>query len=332
VTQLLGWGIVGLGRIASTQIAPAIAKSGNGTLISVVSRDQGRAEDFARTHGAAKALDDYQKMLADPEVEVVYIATPNALHASQVVAAARAGKHILCDKPLATSVADAERAISECQTAGVRLGITFQTRNHEGLKEAAELVHSGRLGKPVIAEVQMSAGRNLPKGWRTEPALAGVGTLNNIGVHCIDILRYLLGSEVAEVTALIDMEPGYEVDTTALVLLRFAGGALGYANANQSVPYARDDIVVYGSEGRVLARNISRPDRDGTLTISTAEGEREFAVNSHEAYLRTVRNFADAVRAGRDPSPSGQDGLRSVEVTSAITQAISERRVISLPA
>ena len=330
-SRTLGWGIVGPGRIASAQIAPAIVASPQSTLVSVVSRDKGRAGEFARAHGAARALDDYDAMLADPQVGAVYIATPNALHAEQVVAAARAGKHVLCDKPLATTVADAQRCVDECRKAGVGLGITFQTRNHDGMAEAADLVRTGGIGRVAIAEVQMSAGRNLPRGWRTDPALAGLGTLNNIGVHAFDVLRYLLGSEVREVTAMTSAEPGFQVDTTALVLLRFADGTIGYVNANQSVPNARDDIVLYGTDGRILARNLSRPGRDGTVSFITGNGERTAEGSSHQAYRRTIDAFASAVRDGRDPSPSGEDGVRSVQLTTAIAEAIRDRRVVTLP-
>lgn len=326
----LGWGIVGLGRIAATQVAPGIGACPNSTLIGVVSRDQGRADEFASRHGAARALDDYAKMLADPEVDAVYVATPNALHAEQVIAAARAGKHVLCDKPLAVTVADARECVRECRSAGVRLGIMFQTRRHDGLAEAARVVRDGEIGRVAVAEVTMSAGRNLPQGWRTEPGLAGLGTLNNIGVHAFDVLRYLLGSEVSEVVALTDIEPGYVIDTTALVLLRFANGTLAYVNVNQSVPHSRDDIVLYGTLGRVLGGNLSRPERDGTLSIVTEAGERQFAGSSRDAYRRTIEAFADAVLGQRDPSPMGEDGLRSVELTAAIAEAIAERRVVPM--
>lgn len=329
--RTLGWGIIGLGRIAGSQIAPAITASGNGALAGVVSRDRARAEEFARAHGAAAAFDDYAKMLADPAVDAVYIATPNALHAGQVIAAARAGKHVLCDKPLAGTVEDARRCVEECRIAGVRLGITFQTRFHDGLADAARLVRDGGIGKVIVAEVTMSGGRNLPRGWRTDPELAGLGTINNIGVHAFDLLRYLLGSEVAEVVALTDSEPGYRIDTTAAVLLRFANGTIAYVNANQSTPHARDDIVLYGSEGRVLGSNLSRPGRDGTLSLITPAGERVFPASSGDAYQRVIGAFAEAVLDDRDPSPSGEDGLRSVELTTAIADAIRDRRVVSLP-
>jgi 1,5-anhydro-D-fructose reductase (1,5-anhydro-D-mannitol-forming) len=328
----LGWGIVGLGRIAGTEIAPAITASASSALISVVSRDQGRAEAFAREHGAATALDDYAKMLSDPAVGAVYIATPNAQHAGQVVAAARAGKHVLCDKPLAVTVADAQRCVAECRTAGVGLGVTFQTRFFDGMAEAAGLIRDGGIGRVVTAEAQIGTRGSLPRGWRTDPALAGLGTLNNIGVHALDILRYLLGSEVSEVAAMASSEPGFEIDTTDLVLLRFRNGTLGQVHASQAVPHPRDDIALYGTEGRVLAPNLSRPDRDSVMSFITRDGEREFPVSSRGSYLRTIEAFTGAVTAGRDPSPSGEDGLRSVELTAAIADSIRQRRVVSLSA
>jgi 1,5-anhydro-D-fructose reductase (1,5-anhydro-D-mannitol-forming) len=331
-SQTLGWGIVGLGRIAGTEIAPAITASASSALISVVSRDQGRAEAFAREHGAVSAVDDYAKMLADPAVRAVYIATPNAQHAEQVIGAARAGKHVLCDKPLALTVPDAQRCVEECRAAGVRLGITFQTRFFDGMAEAAALIRDGGIGRVVTAEAQIGTRGNLPKGWRTDPGLAGLGTLNNIGVHALDILRYLIGSEVSEVAAMMSSEPGFEVDTTDLVLLRFRNGTLGQLNASQAVPHPRDDIALYGTEGRVLAPNLSRPDRDSVMSFITADDEREFPVSSRGSYLRTIEAFAEAVENGRDPSPSGEDGLRSVQLTTAIAESISQRRVVSLPA
>ena len=329
-SQVLGWGVVGLGRIARSQIAPAIAASPGSRLACVVSRDQKRAEEFGRDHGAAAALDDYAKMLADPAVGAVYIATPNALHAGQVIAAARAGKHVLCDKPLALTETDARQCVAECLAAGVGLGITFQTRYYDGIEDAARFVRDGEIGNVIAAEVTMSAGRNLPRGWRTDPSLAGLGTLNNIGVHAFDLLRYLLGAEVSEVVAMTDAEPGYQVDTTALVLLRFANGTIAYVNANQSVPNSRDDIVLYGAQGRILGLNLSRPDREGTLSIVTATEERTFVARSQDGYRRVIDAFAEAVSHGRDPSPGGEDGVRSVQLTTAIAQAMTEHRVVSL--
>ncbi len=335
MTTRVGWGIVGLGRIASSEIAPAIVSLEDDDLIAVTSRDQARADVFAQAHGARRAYDDYDDMLADDEVDVVYIATPNALHADQVVAAARAGKHVLCDKPLATSPEDARRAVEACRLADRRLGIMFQTRRHGGMAEAARLVEEGAIGRVLVAEVEMSAGRNLPVGWRTEPSLAGLGTLNNLGVHCVDLLRYILGSEVSEVACLVDREPGYEIDTTATLLMRFAQGTLAYVNANQSVPYPRDDVVLHGTKGRFIAANLSRPNRQGTVSLLRSDGgetrvESVSQASSDGSYRLTVEAFSKAVADGRDPSPDGIDGLRSVQVSEAISRALTEARVVQV--
>jgi 1,5-anhydro-D-fructose reductase (1,5-anhydro-D-mannitol-forming) len=327
-TSSVRWGIVGLGRIAGTEIAPAIAASPHGVLHGVVSRDQGRASAFAARHAAARALVSYRDLLADPELDAVYIATPNALHADQVVAAAMAGKHVLCDKPLGLSAADARRAVAACESAGVRLGITFQTRFHDNFGRFRELVQDGSLGEIRVVQVEMSSGRTLLKGWRTDPALAGLGVINNIGVHAFDLIRFLLGAEVTEVTALTGHEQGLLPETLALVLLRYASGALAYVNVNQSVAFPQADITVYGTRGRVTGRSCTRMNMAGRLDILTPDSETTLETASYHAYQGVVRAFEEAVLAGREPSPSGRDGLRSVELTDAIAGSLRDRRIV----
>jgi 1,5-anhydro-D-fructose reductase (1,5-anhydro-D-mannitol-forming) len=327
---MVHWGVVGLGRIADTEIAPAITASPRGILHGVVSRDQGRADSFAERHHAVRALTDLGELLGDPDVDAVYIATPNAMHADQVVAAAQAGKHVLCDKPLALTVADAQRAIAACDEAGVRLGVTFQTRFHDAFDRCQPAIRSGSLGDILVVQVEMSPGRTLLKGWRTDPSLAGLGTVNNVGVHSYDLIRYLLGAEVVEVTALVGHESGLVPETLALALLRFDNGALGYVNANQSVPHTQADITIYGTRGRVIGRSCTRPNMTGSMTILSEDDEISFETSSLDAYRRAVEAFEDAVRDGREPSPSGADGLRSVELTTAIAQSVEQRRTVSM--
>jgi 1,5-anhydro-D-fructose reductase (1,5-anhydro-D-mannitol-forming) len=329
---MVRWGIIGLGRIADTEIAPAITTSPHGELLGVVSRDQGRAEAFAGRHGAARALTSFGELLADPDVDAVYVATPNGLHAEQVVAAAQAGKHVMCDKPLALSVADARRAVAACEDAGVRLGITFQTRFHDHFGRFREVIQDGSLGEIRVVQVEMSPGRTLLKGWRTDRALAGLGALNNLGVHAFDLISWLLGAEVTEVTALAGHEGGLDPETLALVVLRYGTGALAYVNVNQSVAFPQADITVYGTKGRVVGRSVTRMNMEGTLDVLTETGETTIATASYHAYRGAVMAFEDAVTAGRVPSPSGRDGLRSVELTSAIAESLRGGRTIAVTA
>src|ERR1700730_4630262 len=290
---MVHWGVVGLGRIADTEIAPAIAASPHGILHGVVSRDQGRADSFAERHHAVRALTDLGELLGDPDVDAVYIATPNALHADQVVAAAQAGKEVLCDKPLALTVAYAEGAIAACDAAAVRLGVTFQTRFHDAFDRCLPAIRSGSLGDILVVQVEMSPGRTLLRGWRTDPSLAGLGTVNNVGVHGYDLIRYLLGAEVVEVTALVGHESGLVPETLALALLRFDNGALGYVNANQSVPHTQADITIYGTRGRVIGRSCTRPNMTGSMTILSEDDEISFETSRLNAYRRASEHFED---------------------------------------
>lgn len=327
----LGWGIVGIGGIANNAIAPAIGKLDDARLVTVVSRDQGRADEFAARHGAARGTTSYDELLADPDVDVVYIGTPNALHAEQAIAAARAGKHVFCDKPLATSVEEAERVLEACREAGAKLGINFQTRHHEGFAEARRLLADGAIGDVLVAQLEVSAGAAPLKGWRTDPELAGLGSINNIGVHAYDLLRYLLGAEVAEVVTLTDVSTSDDLETTSLALFRFGNGTLAYVNANQTTPNFQPDIDLYGTKGRIVGVGITRPFREGgELRVLTEDGETVTPSQTKDAFDRSVAAFHAAVRDDTEPNASGLDGLRSVQLTDAMARSARERRVIEL--
>lgn len=332
MSDAVGWGIVGLGRVAGEEIAPALTALDQCRLVSVVSRDRGRARQFADKHGAQSAYDDYADLLYDPDVNAVYIATPNALHAQQALAAAKAGKHVLCDKPLATTTSDARHVVAGCAAAGVQLGVMFQTRNHGGMAQVRDAVAAGEIGPVVVAQLEMGTGRTLLRGWRTDPALAGVGTMNNLGVHGYDLLRYLLGAEVTQATAFTGREPGFELETVALALLRFSNGALGYVNVNQAAYGPSADLSIYGTEGHVLGRGVTRMNMSGTLTIRGRSGERSYDVASYDAYRKTLSDFSDAVLRGRGPSPSGLDGLRSAELVEVLAAAARTGQASRLPA
>src|ERR671919_2034727 len=146
-----GWGIVSTGKHPDLKIAPAMAEAGGGELVGVYSRDQGRADEFAQKHGARAAYSKLDDLLGDSRVDGVFVSSPNALHAEHVVQAAQAGKHVLCEKPMATTVADAVRMVQACRRAGITLGVAFNLRQHPGYIRARELVAAGTLGRIVLA-------------------------------------------------------------------------------------------------------------------------------------------------------------------------------------
>ena len=327
----LGWGIIGTGGFAGSATAPAIKALGErGTLIAAVSRDRGRADAFAAQHGAARAYTDYADLLRDREVDIVYISTPNAQHAEQALSAARAGKHVLCEKPLALSVGDARRMVDAFEAAGLKLGTHFQTRHHTAFAETKRLLQQRAIGDVILVQIEVSSGANQFRSWRADPQLAGLGSINNIAVHPFDLVRYLLGAEVREVTAITDVGRAADLEHMVLALLRFQNETLAYVNANQKVPNFQPDIAIYGTEGRILGIDCTRPFLDGELRVLTASGEQVTKHSSRDAVVRSVAAFNDAVAHDREPNASGLDGLRSVQLTDAVIRSAREGRLVEV--
>lgn len=329
MTGTLGWGVIGIGDIVKTTMAPAIVAEPECDLVAGVSRDQGRADAFASQFGARFAYTDYDAMLANPEVEAVLIATPNVFHADQVVAAARAGKHVLCDKPLAIDVAGAKRAVEACTDAGVALGVNFHNRHLPWVRDVSRLIAEGVIGDVRVVQLQVASGPRHYTNWRADPGIAGLGTVHNVGVHGLDFLRVLLGSDPVEVIAMIDPAPDSgEVEMLALIQLRFQSGALVQYNANETLRDPLNDIVIYGTEGRVIGRGFTRSRNDGELAVLTDSGETVTRYPAPEAHRLSMAAFTKAVLAGDEPNASGQDGLVSAQLCEAIGRSAREGRLV----
>src|SRR6185295_5071339 len=269
-----GWGLIGTGRIADDRVLPGINAFEGNRLIGVVSRDAARAQAYAKKFGARHAYTSYDDLLRDPEVDVVAIHTPNALHAELAIAAARAGKHVFCDKPMATSVADAERIVAECEKAGVKLGVFFHNRFMPCFIDTQRAVDSGEIGDVLLVQLEASPGAR-PGGrlstWRVDPALAGLGTTYSIGVHVYDILRYLLSSEVVAVSTFFDTPRGV-MEETAMSTFRFANGAIAHVTVHEKAPHPHNDFVIQGTKGRITGRGLTRSRAGGVLQVLDGKG------------------------------------------------------------
>jgi 1,5-anhydro-D-fructose reductase (1,5-anhydro-D-mannitol-forming) len=327
----LGWGIIGLGNIVRSTMAPAMMAEPDCHLVAAVSRDRGRADEFAREFGARFAYTEYDEMLANPEVEAVLIATPNSLHADQVVAAAEAGKHVFCDKPLATNVPDARRALDSCSAAGVRLGINFHNRHLSWVNDVSRMITDGVIGEVEVVQAQVGSGTRHYDNWRADPHMAGLGTVHNVGVHGLDFLRVILASDPVEVVAMFDRGPETGgIEMLALITMRFGNGALVQYDANERVRDPLNDIVIYGTTGRIVGRSLTRSRSDGELAVLTDHGETVVPYPAPEAHRLSLAAFTRAVLAGEEPNASGLDGLRSAQVCEAIDRSVRERRVVEV--
>jgi len=319
-----GWGLIGTGRIAEDRILPGINSFEGNTLVGVVSRTQARADDFAGRFGARHAYTNYDELLRNPDVTVVAIHTPNAQHVAQAVAAARAGKHVFCDKPMATNADDAERIVRECEKAGVRLGMNFHNRFMPCFIETKRIIDSGEIGTPLLVELEASPGAR-PGGrqssWRVDPALAGLGTTNSIGVHVYDILRYLLSSEIRMVSTFFDT-PRNVMEEVSMSTFRFANGVIAHVSVHEKAPHPYNNYVIHGSKGRITGKGLTRSRAPGELNVLTGDGKSrttEFpAVNAHAACIVA---FSKTLLEGRGPCPSGYDGLQSVRLTDAMARS-----------
>jgi len=324
MTKTLGWGLIGTGKIADDRILPGINACKGNKLIAVVSREQSRADMFAKKFGARHAYTKYADMLANPDVQVVAIHTPNSLHCEEVIAAAKAGKHVFCDKPMATSVADAERMIAACEKAGVQLGMNFHNRSMPCFIETKRIVQSGEIGDITVIELEASPGFR-PGGtlssWRVDPAMSGLGTTMSIGVHVYDILRFIMAAEVETVSAMFDT-PRNVMEQTNMSTLRFTNGAIALVNVNEKSPLPYNDFVIHGTKGRITGKGLTRSRAGGVLEVATTDGKirnQEFpAINAHGA---CVAAFSQALLEGRPFTPSGIDGLRSMQLTDAMAKS-----------
>ena len=329
--QKLGWGVIGIGNIVQGTIAPAMVAEPECDLVAAVSRDQGRADNFAAKFGAGYAYTDYEKMLANPEVEAIFIATPNALHADQVVAAARAGKHVLCDKPLAINVADAERALVACTDAGVKLGINFHYRHLPWVQDVTRMIGDGVIGEVKVVHLEVGSGTRHYDNWRADPEMAGLGSVHNVGVHGLDLLRVILDSEPIEVMAMFDHAPGSgSVEMLALIMLRFENGAVVYCNLNETIANPQNDIAIYGAAGRIVGTAFTRSRSDGVLAVLTEKGDTLTDYPAPKGHRLAVAAFTRAVLSGSQPNASGLDGLRSAQVCEAIGRSAKERRLVAV--
>jgi 1,5-anhydro-D-fructose reductase (1,5-anhydro-D-mannitol-forming) len=331
VNGRLGWGVIGIGDIVRTTMAPAMVAEPECDLVAGVSRDQGRADAFAAEFGARFAYTDYTEMLSNPEVEAVFIATPNVFHAEQVVAAARAGKHVFCDKPLAIDVPGARRAVEACAEAGVTLGINFHNRQLPWVRDVSRLIADGIIGEVRVVHLQVASGPRHYENWRADPEMAGLGTVHNVGVHGLDFLRVLLHSDPSEVFAMLDRPPGSgQVEMLALIQLRLKSGALVQYNANETLADPLNDIVIYGTEGRVIGRGFTRSRDDGELAVLTESGENTTRYPAPEAHRLSLASFTRAALAGEEPAATGLDGLVSAQICEAIARSAREGRLVQV--
>ncbi|MCZ7570401.1 MAG: Gfo/Idh/MocA family oxidoreductase [Ardenticatenaceae bacterium] len=328
------FGIIGAGVIADVRMAPAIREAAGAELVAVHARNPEKARSFAARHGARRWYSEAQALLDDREVDAVYIATPPSQHAEETEAAAQAGKHVLCEKPMAIALEECDRMIAACRRADVRLGLCFMLRFHPVHRRMRDLVTEGFLGQPKMAEARLvfELPDKSPTAFRLQPALGGGGAVMDVGVHGVDILRFMLGRDVEAVSAFSDHDPSvFPSDDTTVMALCFDGDLPASVGVSFGVPFAeRSNVELYGSAGSLFSVDTLGQESEGRFIAISAAGRREEAPPVYNQYVALVDEFVAAVREGREPVPGGADGRAAQAVALAAYESIHTGTVVSL--
>lgn len=338
--ERVGIAIVGLGRISVNEMLPAFAQCRHAKPVALVTGERAKGLAIARQYdipdSAVLGYEDVETLATMPEVQAVYIGLPNSLHAEYTIRAAKAGKHVLCDKPMANSVAECEGMIAACRQAGRKLMIAYR-RQYDVLDRAlVKMIRAGELG--ALKEMVAVNSQHMadPDHWRLRHALSGGGALPDIGIYCINAARFLSGEEPSEVTGTTWSTPGdarfAEVDESCQFILRFPSGftatcSTGYAahksqmmRLNGTRAWARmDPGFAYQGNALTLARVVDGQEQESTFPLTEAS-----------QFAQMIDHFALCIREDRDVHTPGEEGLQDQRIIEAIYTSARTRQTVQL--
>lgn len=344
-----GFGIIGCGMIANFH-AKAVNDIRGAKVVACYDSFPAAADRFAAAQGC-RGYHDLKAMLADPEVDVVTIGTPSGAHMEPAIAAARAGKHVIVEKPLEITLSRCDKIIRECEKSGVKLSAIFPSRFHRSSVELKKAVDGGRFGKLTLGEAYVKWYRTQAYydsgAWRGTWELDGGGALMNQAIHSVDILTWLMGPvvEITSHSALLAHER-IAVEDTVVATLKFKNGALGVLEASTACyPGYLKRIEVHGSEGSaamqeedVVAWDFAKKSRgDAAIhqrmaeSISTAGGASDPAAIGHHGHTAQFRDVLEAIQQKRKPAIDGPEGRRSVEIILGVYKAAETGKAVKLP-
>lgn len=320
----IGWAMIGTGRV-HRWVAPAIKEAKDTKLVAVLSRDRSRAAAFAEEHGIARAYDALDALLGDPEVDVVYIGSPNGLHAQETMQVAAAKKHVLCEKPMAPTLEACHSMIEACQKHGVKLGLALQYRQHPAHLNMRQIVASGELGQLVFANTQVEIPPLWTPDWYYEPGMAGGGAMYMVGVHRIDLLRFILQCEVEEVSAFIgEQPPERPFEEMVAATLRFDNGAYGTLHFSLNIPHGTNTLDVHGSQASLYGIDTTSlwwGGKGGEVLLKCNASTARYQFQQTNVYKDEVEDFNRCIRDNGEPLATGLDGLRAAEVSVAMFES-----------
>lgn len=342
-------GVIGAGGIARRRTIPAMLRTPNVEVVAVMAPSG--AVDIAEEFGVPEHFDDVGSLLAHSSAEAVYIASPVFAHLEQILAAARSGKHILCEKPVGRNPDETRQATEACETAGVTFMEAYMMKFHGAHAKARQMVRSGKIGRPVSLRAQLTCWYPPHSGaWRQDPELGGGGSLIDMATHCFDLLEFVGGARINGVFAMTTNQVHqYASEDSATMLLRFENGSHGVAEAFFCIPdeASLNRLEIFGSSGAIFSEGtIGQTDGGRMHAALNAGGEaydaaqnraeqgvfQEVAFQEVNPYTGECEYFAQCVLEGRKPELNGiEDALQIAAVTDAAYRSWREKRFVQVP-
>ncbi|MDE3058525.1 MAG: Gfo/Idh/MocA family oxidoreductase [Bacteroidota bacterium] len=322
--EKIRYGIIGFGLFAERAIAPAINASENSELVAIQKRSLPAAREKAKEYGIPLAFDSAEQLVAHRGVDAVFIVSANAMHCSETLAAANAGKHVLVEKPMAMNTAEAERMIEACRAANVKLMVGHMLRFSPLVRKMKKIVQSGMLGDIIFANAEfMYDGSSSPRSWLFDVKLAGGGPVFDIGVHCLDTLRFTLQDEVTVTKSVLLPRPTEtHTEHSAKLALQFSKGTLGSIYCSFDAPFRRTFVEIIGTQGSVSASDFTHNNAIVPLTVNLCkDGKKEKTeieeIEIPNLYVDEITNFSESILKNTEPLVPGSVGFQNQIVLDA---------------
>jgi 1,5-anhydro-D-fructose reductase (1,5-anhydro-D-mannitol-forming) len=317
------WALVGASTIATDSMINALRSVDGGDISWVVSGSDVRGQAYAVANKIPTATTSLDEMLGDPAVQAVYISSTNDKHCAQTLACIAAGKHVICEKPLALLVEDAETMVRAAASAGVVFATNHHLRCSGSHRAMRDIITAGRIGQVLSVRVHHAV--HLPphlQGWRINDASAGGGVIPDITVHDADCVRFLLGEDPVSVVAQSCVSGmGAGVEDSVMSVWAMPSGAMVMAHESFTHPFAGSGLEVHGTIGSIFARGVMTQQPLGEIELVTATGRELVPYSDHNLYVEAVRRFSDAVAGQGQPAADGRDGVKSLAVALAVREA-----------
>lgn len=313
-------------------MGPAIVSSPGHELVGIMTRSIGKAQRYAEKHNVRYYYDSVEDLVSNPHINAVYVVTPNYQHCEYTIMAAEKGLHVMCEKPIAVSLKEAEKMVVMCRQNNVKLMIGNMMRFHSCHQWVKDCIKKGLLGE--ITQMRVKSEFFLfpePTQWRFVPKLSGGGAIMDVGTHCINLLRFFVEKEVTQVSAFINTRSyPFPIDINSAILMKFNNGAIGTVNVSFNNRFPINGYEICGTEGSLIGEGSIGREPTGKATLFTAKGSQVFQSTSPNPYVAQIKHFAQCIENDQEPLINGEEGIKDLRICFAAYESFKKNTAIAI--